>query len=158
MIGHIQSNKVPKLCRLPNLAMIQTIDSESLATKINDRWPEEFKPLQVLIQVNTSDEPQKHGIARGEALIGLAKHIVENCPRLIFRGLMTIGETGEAKRDFQTLIDARSDVAASLGVDQSTLELSMGMSADYELALEMGATYVRVGSSIFGPRIYKNKA
>ena len=157
MIGHLQSNKVSKLCRIPNLAMIQSIDSEDLAGKVGKHWPADRAPLQVLIQINTSQEPQKSGIANGEPAIKLAKFIVENCKHLAFRGVMTIGETGEAKRDFQILLDERKHIAEALGMKEEELECSMGMSADYELALDMGATLVRVGSSIFGPRIYKKK-
>lgn len=158
MIGHLQSNKVAKLCKVKNLKMIQSIDSSDLASKVDKHWPaNERGPLDVLIQINTSSEPQKSGISNGEEAIKLAKFITENCKNLNFRGVMTIGETGEAKRDFQVLLNERKAIAEALGTTEEKLECSMGMSADYELALDMGATYVRVGSSIFGPRIYKNK-
>jgi pyridoxal phosphate enzyme (YggS family) len=154
-IGHLQSNKVSKLCRCPNLAMIQTIDSVSLAKKVNTAWANDRPALSVLIQVNTSEEPQKGGVLHSDSgLLQLVHHIVESCPRLRFAGLMTIGECGGSRRDFEQLIAARKKVAAELGVDEKGLELSMGMSGDYELALEMGATIVRVGSSIFGAREY----
>lgn len=157
MIGHLQSNKINKLCSIPNLIMIQTIDKEELARKINERWPTEKEPLDVLIQVNTSQEQQKFGVLRGEPTDRLVRYIVEECPRLNFRGFMTIGESGEAKRDFQILVDERRRIASTLGVDENSLELSMGMSSDFEIAIDMGATFVRVGSSIFGPRLYKNE-
>ena len=155
MIGHLQSNKVAKLCRCPNLAMIQTIDSVSLADKVNKAWPEDRPPLDVLIQVNTSDEEQKSGVLHSDAkLMELVKHIIEHCPKLKFHGVMTIGEIGESSRDFDRLIETRDRIAGELKVDKKTLKLSMGMSADYEIALEKGADYVRVGSSIFGARNY----
>lgn len=154
MIGHLQSNKVAKVCRCPNLTMIHTIDSISLADKVNRAWAEDRQPLKVLIQVNTSDEQQKSGVLHSDAaLMELVEHIEKNCPRLEFHGVMTIGEIGEAERDFDTLIAVRDKLAASLN---RPLKLSMGMSADYELALEKGADYVRVGSSIFGMRNYKH--
>jgi uncharacterized pyridoxal phosphate-containing UPF0001 family protein len=78
--------------------------------------------------------------------------IAEKCPHLTFAGLMTIGECGESHRDFETLITRRTMVADDLSVPPDSLALSMGMSADYELALQMGATIVRVGTAIFGPR------
>ena len=109
-----------------------------------------------MIQVNTSDEPQKNGVQIGDQLKELAQHIINNCPKLKFTGLMTIGEIGQSQRDFETLKDARDKLAAELNVDPKTLKLSMGMSADYELALQMGSNYVRVGSSIFGAREYKH--
>ena len=155
MIGHLQANKVNKVCKIPNLAMIETIDSDHLADKVNNSWKFD-EPLPVMIQVNTSDEPQKNGVQVGENLTNLAQHIINNCPKLKFTGLMTIGEIGESQRDFQTLIDAKNALAAQLNVDPSSLKLSMGMSADYELALQMGSDYVRVGSSIFGAREYKH--
>ncbi|EAY03409.1 hypothetical protein TVAG_043550 [Trichomonas vaginalis G3] len=156
MIGHLQSNKVAKLCKVENLVMIQSIDSKELATKVDKQYVNR-KPLEVLIQINTSAEPQKSGIANGAEASELAKFIVENCHNLKFRGVMTIGETGEASRDFACLVEERRRIAGELGMKPEDLELSMGMSADYELALKMGATFVRVGSSIFGPRIYPNK-
>ena len=155
MIGHLQSNKVAKLCRCPNLAMIQSIDSISLAVKVNKAWPEDRQPLDILIQVNTSDEEQKSGVLHSDAkLLELVRHIRDNCPRLRFDGLMTIGEIGEGSRDFDCLVATRDRIADAISVDKKSLKLSMGMSADYELALEKGADYVRVGSSIFGARNY----
>jgi pyridoxal phosphate enzyme (YggS family) len=152
-IGHLQSNKVAKLCRCPNLAMIQTIDSASLASKVNKAWATDRPPLPVLIQVNTSEEPQKGGIIHSdESLIGLIRHISNQCPRLKFAGVMTIGESGESRRDFETLIQVRQKIVREIGVSESDVALSMGMSGDYELALELGSTIVRVGSSIFGAR------
>jgi len=154
-IGHLQSNKVAKLCRCPNLAMIQTIDSVALATKVDRAWPPDRPRLAVLIQVNTSDEPQKSGVRHADAaLLELVHFIAEKCERLRFAGVMTIGECGESERDFEVLRGVRTRVAAELGVAADSLALSMGMSADYELALQMGATIVRVGSSIFGARNY----
>ncbi|OHT10263.1 hypothetical protein TRFO_04279 [Tritrichomonas foetus] len=155
MIGHLQSNKVSKVCAIPNLAMIETIDTEKLADKVNNSW-KGSEPLSVMVQVNTSDEPQKNGIQAGEKLFTLVQHINEKCPNLKFVGLMTIGEIGESSRDFESLINTRNQVAEHFGVEQETIKLSMGMSADYELALEMGSDYVRVGSSIFGARQYKH--
>lgn len=156
MIGHLQSNKVSKLCKMPNLVMIQTIDSIELANKVNNACANREKPLLVCIQVNTSQEPQKCGIMKGDGLFALAHHIKENCPHLELDGLMTIGELGKSARDFQHLMEVRTEVATNLGVAPETIKLSMGMSADYELALQMGASYVRVGSSIFGAREYKH--
>jgi pyridoxal phosphate enzyme (YggS family) len=156
LIGHLQSNKVAKLCRVPNLALIHTIDSENLAAKVNKAWPADRPPLSILIQVNTSDEPQKNGIGHSNtSLLALILFIKDKCPQLVFRGLMTVGELGEGRRDFERLIEVRNRLAGELKIDPKDIELSMGMSADYELALELGATYVRVGSSIFGARQYR---
>ena len=157
MIGHLQSNKVNKVCSIPNLAMIETIDTEKLADKVNNGWKSEEK-LSVMVQVNTSEEPQKNGVQVGPNLFNLVRHIINNCPKLQFHGLMTIGEIGESKRDFESLKNTRDTLAKELNVQPETIKLSMGMSADYELALEMGSDYVRVGSSIFGARQYKHSA
>ena len=151
MIGHLQSNKASKVCAIPNLAMIETIDSDHLADKVNNSWKGQ-NPLAVMIQINTSEEPQKNGIQAGESLLHLAQHIINNCPHLQFNGLMTIEEIGESSRDFESLINARNQLAKELNRQPETIKLSMGMSADYELALKMGSDYVRVGSSIFGAR------
>lgn len=155
MIGRLQTNKVNKVCSIPNLGMIETIDNEHLATKVNNGWKFDHI-LPVMIQVNTSDEPQKNGVQIGEQLKVLAQHIINNCPKLKFTGLMTIGEIGQSQRDFETLTNARDKLASELNVEPASLKLSMGMSADYELALQMGSDYVRVGSSIFGAREYKH--
>ena len=83
----------------------------------------------------------------------LAAHIVNNCPKLRLSGVMTIGQAGEP-RCFATLRECRDAVATALGQSSETLELSMGMSGDFEQAAEAGSTSVRVGSSIFGARNY----
>jgi|TARA_B110000091_G_C13665752_1_gene411616 uncharacterized pyridoxal phosphate-containing UPF0001 family protein len=75
------------------------------------------------------------------------------CPHLSFRGLMTIGKYGgDATLDFQALVSCREDVATALEVNVEELELSMGMSSDYDLAISLGSSNVRVGSTIFGNR------
>jgi uncharacterized pyridoxal phosphate-containing UPF0001 family protein len=107
------------------------------------------------VQVNTSEEPQKSGVLHSDpALPALARHIREKCQRLRFAGLMTIGESGEARRDFEQLIAARRAVA-DLELPEGELALSMGVSSDFEIALELGATIVRVGTAIFEARVYR---
>jgi PLP dependent protein len=156
-IGQLQSNKCKMLVEgVPNLAVVESVDSVKLANKLNAA-SEAFRtsPLRVFVQVNTSAEPQKGGVEPGEAA-ALAKHIAESCPRLRLGGLMTIGKLGEtASVFFDRLAEARRAVAEALGVEESSLELSMGMSHDFELAIACGATSVRVGSSIFGERAPK---
>lgn len=96
----------------------------------------------------------------------MVKHIREKCPNLEMIGLMTIGALGRSlarpevsgpNPDFLKLIDCRKEVADMLEVDENDLELSMGMSNDFEEAIAMGSTNIRVGSSIFGARSYPNK-
>jgi pyridoxal phosphate enzyme (YggS family) len=158
-IGHLQSNKARELVHgVPNLTVIETIDSAKLAGKVDAAVASSTradKPLDVFIQVNTSGEESKSGVSPddGEAA-AIAEHIAKNCPRLRVRGLMTIGMPDYTSRpeNFECLRRVREDVAKKLGVSTNVLELSMGMSADYELAIIGGATNVRVGSTIFGQR------
>lgn len=111
------------------------------------------------VQVNTSGEESKYGVTPDEA-VTLATHIHEKCKNLKMAGLMTIGQPDYSSRpeNFTCLTGVRQKVAEALQVDEESLELSMGMSGDFEQAVEMGSTNVRVGSTIFGARDYSNKA
>jgi len=117
--------------------------------------PVSAQPLRVLVQVNTSGEEQKGGVEPGAAA-KLVCFIKENCPHLHCAGLMTIGKLGEvASVYFERLVSERSAVGVSLGLSSqevTSMELSMGMSGDFDLAIELGSTSVRVGSAIFGAR------
>merc|ERR1711871_156589 len=115
------------------------------------------RPLKVMVQVNTSCEEQKAGCAPEECL-GVVQHIVSECSNLEMTGLMTIGRFGEgAEECFEVLVKCREEVASGLGVDPLSLELSMGMSGDFEAAIALGSTNVRCGSTIFGARNYAKK-
>uniref|UniRef100_A0A7S2V490 Pyridoxal phosphate homeostasis protein n=1 Tax=Fibrocapsa japonica TaxID=94617 RepID=A0A7S2V490_9STRA len=159
-IGHVQSNKARPLVEgVPNLWSVETVDSVKLANALNKACMAIGReaPLGVMVQVNTSGETQKSGVAPEDCL-DLARHISESCPSLKFQGLMTIGRLGDPSPDcFQCLLDCRKQVSEALGLGEEELEMSMGMSGDLELALEMGSTNVRVGSTIFGARTYANK-
>lgn len=162
-IGHLQSNKVKELLEgTPNLSVIQSIDSEKLAHKVNEGCARYRggRVLEVYIQVNTSGEDTKSGTEPGEATVSLAKFISQECPLLRLKGLMTIGMPDYTSRpeNFECLTTCRKEVAAALNVPPEELELSMGMSGDYVNAIRMGATTVRVGTSIFGTRYYPPKA
>ena len=113
-----------------------------------------FSKLEVM-QVNTSGEESKSGIPP-ESAPALAKQIHSSCPHLSLVGVMTIGTPSPTERsnDFETLAACRAAVAAACGVDSDALELSMGMSGDFEEAIVMGSSSVRVGSAIFGARDY----
>lgn len=156
-IGHLQGNKIAMLINgCPSIACVETIDSEKLARALNKAWSKTGteRKLRVMVQVNSSAEETKNGV-EAQDVIGLVRIIVEHCPSLKFVGLMTIGApdySGCRTEDFETLHRCRDEVAAELSVDASTLELSMGMSADYANAIRHGSTNVRVGSSVFGPR------
>merc|ERR1711879_840258 len=140
----------------PYLACLETIDSEKLARAVNKEWlkEERGKKLRVMIQINSSGEESKNGVAEKE-VVPLARIINTECEGLELAGLMTIGApdySGCRTEDFETLRRCRDEVAAATGVDAHALEMSMGMSSDYETAIREGSTSVRVGSSIFGAR------
>ncbi len=157
-IGHLQSNKARLLLEgVPSLQCIETVDTAKLANKLNSTVQALARPpLECFVQVNTSGEESKHGVDPS-AVVGLCSHIARDCPYLRVGGLMTIGMPDYTSRpeNFSLLVSCRDAVAEALGLDPSSLELSMGMSGDYLAAIEMGSTNVRVGSTIFGARNYK---
>ena len=158
-IGHLQSNKAKALLeKVPNLVCVETVDTPKLASRLDRLAEGRPSPLQIMIQVNTSGEASKHGVEPAEC-VGMAKHIREECPNLVLGGLMTIGMPDYTSRpeNFTTLSRCREEVAQALQVDEESLGLSMGMSGDFENAIGMGSTSVRVGSTIFGAREYPNK-
>jgi pyridoxal phosphate enzyme (YggS family) len=158
-IGHLQSSKANKLIKeIPNLYMVETVDTEKLADKLNNACvvADRGIPLNIFIQVDTSNEDTKSGVNGETELVPLVDYIRTNCLKLNFKGLMTIGAPGDMSC-FDKLVAYREQVARHLGVTSESLELSMGMSSDYEEAIKKGATNVRVGSTIFGERIYPNK-
>ncbi|HEY9843083.1 MAG: YggS family pyridoxal phosphate-dependent enzyme [Candidatus Sericytochromatia bacterium] len=150
-IGHLQSNKIKDV--LPWVEMIHSLDRLSLAQKLAERLETEpGRRLPVLIQVNTSYEASKSGVAPEQALELIRQ--VAALPALELRGLMTIGALSSDEQAvracFRRLSALRADAEASL---QTPLpELSMGMSGDFEIAIEEGSTLVRVGSAVFGER------
>ncbi|XP_043263925.1 pyridoxal phosphate homeostasis protein [Colletes gigas] len=163
-IGHLQSNKVNKILSVPNLYIIETVDSEKISFALNVAWPkfrkDETSKLKVMVQVNTSKEKEKSGCEVAE-ISTLVKCIINNCENLEFVGLMTIGMFGYditkgPNPDFLCLKECRETFCKELNIDRNKVELSMGMSNDYEQAVEMGSTSVRVGSAIFGERPKKN--
>jgi len=167
-IGTLQSKTVAKFCsKVRNLYLVETVDSVQLAEGLQKRWMKNvlsndsaFEKLNVFVQVNTSGEEQKSGVETSDA-INLAKFIRSSCDRLNFMGFMTIGALeqsvtgGDLNRDFQALMDLRRRWCSTNNVAEAECELSMGMSADFETAIKMGSTNVRIGSTIFGSREYK---
>jgi len=160
-IGKIQSNKAKLLCSAPNLYAVHTIHNEKIASALQRHWHDAKGPdcesLRVFVQVNTSGEEAKGGCEPKEAA-DLALFVRSQCPNLRLEGLMCIGKysgsEGDASPDFLSLKDCRMHAANALGVDEDSLALSMGMSHDFETAVDHGATHVRVGSTIFGARVY----
>jgi pyridoxal phosphate enzyme (YggS family) len=148
-IGPIQSNKTRAIAE--HFQWVHGIDREKIAARLNDARPPHLSPLQVCIQVNVSGEATKRGVAAGEER-SLARAIAA-MPRLRLRGLMAIPEPTSDVRmqreQFRLLRQLRDELnAEGYGLDT----LSMGMSDDFEAAIAEGATIVRVGTAIFGPR------
>ena len=149
MIGHLQRNKVRHV--LPIASLIHSVDTLRLAEEINASAAKLNLYQKVLLQVNTSNEPQKYGVPVG-AVIHLAEQI-ETLPNLKLVGLMTMAPLTHNKDAVRTcFIRARElfiEIKGEKVVGPQFTELSMGMSSDYEIAVEEGATILRVGSAIF---------
>ena len=157
-IGRLQSNKCRALLQaVPNLAMVETLHSEKLARELNKALASGAAsvvvPLPVMIQVNTSGQDSKSGV-EPRLCPALAKAVAASCPLLRLAGLMTIGlpDAPADQPDFRALRACREEVERELGLPKESLELSMGMSADFEEAISFGSTNIRVGSTIFGSR------
>ena len=140
LIGHLQSNKAKDAVRL--FDVIQTIDRTDLAEKVARAAASAGKVQEVLIEVNIGNEPQKSGAAPADA--GALADSVHKLDSLRLRGLMAIPPAEDARRSFGELRALRD----RLGLE----ELSMGMTDDFETAIEEGATIIRVGRAIFGER------
>lgn len=173
-IGALQTNKcLPLAEQIPNLWCVESVDTVKKANQLNKgrgvltEKSREYAgvPLRIYVQVNTSGEAEKSGVEPGDAY-DLCKHVRENCSHLKLQGLMTIGAIARSKEaskgteneDFVRLRETRDAVAKALGIDQHELELSMGMSEDFESAIHCGSNEVRVGSTIFGERPSKSEA
>lgn len=153
-IGQIQSNKTAMLAA--RFRWVQTLDSARLAQRLNDQRQTGLPPLHVCLQVKLDDEPGKAGIAPRH-LVELAEQVAA-LPRLQLRGLMAIPAPAEgfaAQRRSLRRLKVLYDQLLGAGHPLDTL--SMGMSADLEAAVAEGATMVRIGSALFGPRTPKRK-
>lgn len=155
LIGHLQKNKTRKI--LPLCSLIESVDSIELARQ-SDRIAGELElQASVLIQVNVSEDEAKFGFSIEETR-GQWAELLE-LPNLKIRGLMTVpafdADPEKVRPDFAKLRELRDSLEEEFG--SKLPELSMGMSHDFPVAIEEGATLVRVGSSIFGQRDYGNK-
>ncbi len=151
-IGHVQKNKVKHI--VPLFDMVETVDSVELATLIDQQAQKHGKVMPVLIEVNIAHEEQKHG-AMPEDVAALIREI-SNLPNIRVKGLMTMGpflEDPEGLRPYFRQTKALFDEIKALALTNVQMEyLSMGMSDSYRIAIEEGATMVRIGTRIFGPR------
>jgi pyridoxal phosphate enzyme (YggS family) len=149
-IGQVQSNKTRQIAE--TFSWVDTVDRIRIADRLNDQRPAHLEPLNVLIQLNLDREPQKAGIAADE-LLPLAEHI-RSLPRLRLRGVMGMPPVTNSEAQNRTsfiAIAAAADRLKRHGLDIDTI--SMGMSADFELAIECGSNCVRIGTALFGRRL-----
>lgn len=165
-IGGLQSGHCKSLAKIPNLFCVSSVDTSKKAQLLNNArknflaTDSSASKLGIHIQVNTSGEENKSGCAPGDDTVALCREIINKCDSLELLGLMTIGAIARSKatasenenEDFVTLKQQRDLVAKELGVPEESLELSMGMSEDFEGAIALGSGEVRVGSTIFGQR------
>jgi len=151
-IGHLQSNKAKYVVDLFDI--IQSVDRLSLAQEINRLALKKGKTVKVLLQVNISGEEAKSGIDPAEAAALVRETL--SLPNLSVQGLMTMppffDDPEEARPYFVALRELRDTLRKEHGEYIDLKELSMGMSADFEIAIEEGSTIVRVGTAIFGER------
>ena len=157
MIGHLQRNKVKQV--IDKAALIHSVDSYRLAQEISVQAQKKGLTIPILIEVNVAGEESKFGIAADDT-IQLVEEIAE-LPNLRIQGLMTIApfvEDAEDNRLYFRQIKELSVDIKNKNIDNVSMDiLSMGMTGDYEVAIEEGATMVRVGTGIFGARNYKHK-
>ncbi len=154
MIGHLQTNKVKYL--IGKTALIHSVDSYKLACEIEKQAAKKNTKVDILLEVNIAEEESKFGLKESE-VIELVKQISQ-LPHLHICGLMTVAPyvvDSEQNRAFFRKIKQLSVDIASQNIDNVSMnELSMGMTGDYTVAIEEGATIVRVGTGIFGERNY----
>lgn len=152
-IGHLQSNKINDLLRC-DVACLHSLDRLSLAEKLQKRLTATNRTLDVLIQVNTSKEDSKFGLPPERTLDFVRQ--VSAYDRLQVKGLMTIGlfsaEADRIRPCFQMLRQLQEQIRAAEIPNVRMDELSMGMSGDMDIAIEEGATILRIGTAIFGAR------
>jgi len=153
LIGHLQSNKARRAVEL--FDCIHSLDSPDLAQRLNRLCEElERQELPVLIQVDLGHETTKTGVAEKD--VGELVAVIRDCPRLRLTGLMTLppffDEAERVRPYFSRLRELRDELKANRAFGDHPGELSMGMTHDFEIAIEEGATMVRVGTAIFGQR------
>jgi PLP dependent protein len=155
MIGHLQTNKASKAAEL--FTAIDSVDSLRLAQKLNDSARQINKKLGALIEINVGGEDAKDGLSYDSSEL---ERLLDASPRLEylkFRGLMTIPpffeDPQQARPYFRKLRELRDRIAARKPATINIEVLSMGMSHDFEVAIEEGSTCVRVGTAIFGERV-----
>lgn len=159
MIGHLQTNKVKYI--IDKVCMIHSVDSLHLAEEISKQAVKKNVTANILVEINIGDEASKFGTSLEEAY-DLVKNIID-LPNILVHGLMTVApyvvDSEENRPLFMKMsklcVDIKSQLVDNgIGKHNMFTELSMGMTGDYEVAIEEGATFVRVGTGIFGERNY----
>lgn len=154
-IGHLQTNKIKDILKY-NVSCIQSLDRIELAEKLHQRLIFEQKKMDVFVQVNTSFEESKFGINPKDTLEFVKR--VSEFDSLHIKGLMTIGvfdaEAEKVRDCFRLLKNSQQEIISQNIPNVEVNDLSMGMSGDLEAAIEEGSTLVRVGTAVFGQRMY----
>ena len=159
-IGTIQKKSLNQVLKAERLVSVQTVTSIDLIDLIDKKLT---KPLDIMLQINTSREEQKGGFLDDDEITAAVNHI-KTKNHVKFQGLMTIGaaenskrsaETGENNPDFDRLVELKKLVVSNCDIAEDAIQLSMGMSTDYNQAIKQGADIIRVGSKIFGAREVK---
>lgn len=154
LIGHLQRNKVKMI--VDKVTCIHSVDSVRLAKQIQSEYEKKQKTANILIEVNMAKEPSKYGFMPEETEAAIRE--IATMPNLSVKGLMTIApfvkNAEENRVHFRNLHKLLVDINSKNIDNISMSELSMGMTGDYEVAIEEGATFVRVGTGIFGNRQY----
>lgn len=156
------SSNVKTVMRCRNLFMVETLQNIKVANQMDEilKRSKREEKLNVMVQINTSNEPQKGGVSVGAEAVSLTNHILRNSSHIQLKGFMTIGSFDHdcnkgPNPDFVTLIETRESICRELNLEPDDFELSMGMSGDFEHAIELGSTNVRIGTTIFGARDVK---
>lgn len=151
-IGHLQSNKVKHI--IDCIYLVHTVDNERVAGELQKRAERAGRSVDVLIEVHTTDEATKYGVGPAET-VELVKRI-SKLSRVKVRGLMTMGpfsdDPNDSRPSFRQVAELRTTILRE-GIENVSMQhLSMGMTHDFEVAIEEGATIVRIGTAIFGQR------
>lgn len=159
LIGHLQSNKVKYIA--PFISMIQSVDSLKLLAEINKHAEKNSRVIDCLLQIYIADEETKYGLGFDEAIELLRSDELKGLKNIRIRGLMGIATNTDNEKqikeeyyELKTFFDGIKQ--SFFRKDDAFDTLSMGMSADYKMAIEQGSTMVRLGSTIFGQRVIKH--